>query len=136
MTDFPRLLRELLTQFGGTRRDLARAVGVTPAGLTGLLRGAAPAVDVCLRLALVTGTPASLVLRAAGHGDIDELIQYLYGPAVKFRLVDGRLLTPLEEQRLKQWRRLPDDAAQALSLVLEAAAAPSRKRKRRRTAAR
>jgi transcriptional regulator with XRE-family HTH domain len=128
MNAFGSLLRDLAPQYGGTKQDLARAIGITPSVFSRLLSGAPPpSVEVCLRLALVTATPASVVLRAAGLGSIDELIQNLYGPAAKARASRGRLrVTPLEEKHLKQWRSLGGAEAKALGVILDLAASGKR----------
>jgi hypothetical protein len=50
-----------------------------------LRRGATPSLDVCLRLADMTGTSPSRVLHAAARGDIADIIEELYGPTAARR---------------------------------------------------
>jgi hypothetical protein len=59
-------------------------------------------VENCLRLAQVSGEPASAVLRAAGKGDIAELIESLYGP-------EKAVSEPLVLRLLRHWPTFTGD---------------------------
>lgn len=123
MTEFRRLLRELVQAYGGAKQDLARAIGVTPSTLSHLLaRDGAPSVYVCLKLAQATGTSASKVLRAAKKEDIAELIEDLFGEAATRRQVFQRVrLTPLEERYVTALRALPPKTQRAFFTLISTA---------------
>lgn len=77
---FASLLRSCSRRYP-TIRAFARALDVDPSHVSrAMARGAQP-FDVrgCLRLAKLTGENPTTVLRAAGKGDIAELIETLYG---------------------------------------------------------
>jgi transcriptional regulator with XRE-family HTH domain len=86
------LLADLIADFGGTQRDFAAAIGISRAHLSHLLSTdphyATVSIELCLRIARVTQTPASRVLRAAGKGAIADLIESLYGGPALVRVAD------------------------------------------------
>lgn len=134
MSEFGQLLLRLVPRYGGTKQDLARAISVTPSAFSRLLGGAPPDVEVCLRLALATGTSPSQILHAAGLSPIDALLHSLYGPAAKSTKARREGLTPLERRRLQQWRALTPAEDRALSLILSHVSAAPATTRRRKTA--
>jgi transcriptional regulator with XRE-family HTH domain len=86
------LLADLIASYGGTQKDFAVAVGISRAHLSHLLSGEAqyssPSIELCLKIARVTHTPASRVLRAAGKDATADLIESLYGGPAAVRTVD------------------------------------------------
>jgi plasmid maintenance system antidote protein VapI len=108
MGHFGTLLRGLAVERGGTHAEFAKAIGVRPDTFSRLLAGKPADPTICLKIADVTGTSPSKLLRAAGHGDVAELIEDLYGAPAQRRAgrSGGLRLTPLEEERTRQWRRL------------------------------
>jgi transcriptional regulator with XRE-family HTH domain len=109
MSEFVLQLRELVTQFGGTKQDLAREVGITSSAFSRLLkgsgRGGKPTLELCLRLAHATGSSAPRILRAAGLSELSDIIEDLYGPPAKFSK-RPRQVSPIELKHLQQWRAL------------------------------
>jgi hypothetical protein len=126
MNEFRRLLHEMVTQYGGTKQDLAYAVGITPSRLSHLLAGRAPSVpstEVCLRLAVVTRTAPSKVLRAAGKGHVADLIEDLYGAAAARRPLFGVLnLKPHEQKYVEAVRALEPREQRAFLFIVQRAA--------------
>jgi transcriptional regulator with XRE-family HTH domain len=126
MPAFRELLRELVTQFGGTKQDLAKAIGITASTLSHFLRDHSthvPSTEVCLRLAAVTGASASKVLRAAGKGDVADLIEDLFGvPATRRQTFLGIRLTPHEQKHVETLRTLTPKVQRAYFVIVEAAA--------------
>lgn len=127
MDEFRRLLGELVPQYGGSKQDLARAIGIPPSSLSRLLSGrarSAPGAEVCLRLATVTGTSASKILRAAGKGAVADLLEDLYGAAATRRQAFlGIRLTPHEQRHVTVMRSLAPKAQRAFFLIVDCAAA-------------
>jgi transcriptional regulator with XRE-family HTH domain len=114
---FSRLLQKLVGTYGGTKQDLATAIGVTPSRFSHLLsRSAEPTVDMCLKLASVTGASATDVLRAAGKGETAALIEELFGKAT--RTVEP-LLTPKEIRHMSYWRLLYEKERTSYTLLIE-----------------
>jgi hypothetical protein len=83
LLDLIDLLRKHAATFG-TQREYAQALGISEARLNRILNrksgGYVLNVANCLRFAALSGERASEVLRAAGKGDVAELIEQLYGP--------------------------------------------------------
>src|SRR4029453_9799553 len=77
--DLPDMIREAAQHFG-SKSALAHAVGINASRLSRLAHHGEYSLNIenCLRLAKVAGLPASDVLRAAGKGDIADLIESLY----------------------------------------------------------
>lgn len=128
-TGFRRLLLDLVKTYGGTKQDLAKAIGITPSALSHLLAhptGTA-STEVCLRLAAVTGTSASRVLRAAGKSAIADLLEDLYGEAaIRRQPFTGFRLKPSEERTWTALRSLDPRCQRAfVYLIDQAAASPS-----------
>jgi hypothetical protein len=117
-----KLIPKLVTDFGGSKQKLAAAIGISPSGFSRLAT-TRPSLEVCLRLASVTGENPSRVLRAAGYGDVADLLEELYGHAAARRITrGGSRHTPREEQILNALRRSPKPTRRALELLIEAAA--------------
>jgi len=92
---------DLLAEYGGTQQGFADAIGVSRTTVSHWRRAdppaAPPGVEVCLRMAAVTRTDASRVLRAAGKGDVAALIEQLYGGPALARTRDPAV--PLADQQ-------------------------------------
>jgi hypothetical protein len=91
---FSALLRRILKKQYRTSKAFATAIGVKPSHLS---RAMAPDgqpfnIEGCLKLAQVTNTPPSTVLRAAGKARIATLIEQLYGPARELSASEQQLL--------------------------------------------
>src|SRR5262245_5253006 len=114
--EFQRLLAVVTDEYQGSKGELASAIGVTPSRFSHLLLTGSPSIEVCLRLAEVSGLPPFRVLRAAGKADIADLIAELYGPtaerrqkfvaSVRLNSVEGRLLQVLRDVRTLERRAL------------------------------
>jgi hypothetical protein len=82
LNNFKELLNRIAETFP-SRQALARAIGINASRLSRALNGSDKFpfnATNCLRLAKLSGEPASAVLRAAGKGEIADLIESLYGP--------------------------------------------------------
>jgi len=88
--------------------DLARALNISKQRLSALRTSDAPEVSAvfCLRLALVARLPPTKVLRAAGKGDVAQLLDDLY--AHEPLEMPGLLseYTPAERHAVESLRRL------------------------------
>lgn len=116
---FAALLRQLKKDHYRTVRKFAEALDVDASHLSrAMQRGGLP-FDVvrCLRLARLTGTHPSIVLRAAGKEDLADLIEQLYGPAAE------RRLSPEQEAILSAYGAIADPAVRVSLLELARAAA-------------
>lgn len=123
-SEFAKLLTGLVETYGGSKQDLARAVGISPSTLSRLLEGRPPSTELCLRLATQTHTNASRILRAAGKGAVADLIEDLYGAAASRRQVfRGFRLTPVEQRRTTTVRTLSREGLRAVDQIIEWAAA-------------
>src|SRR4051812_1758742 len=80
VSEFSELLTRVVAAFPN-RSAFAKAIGLNASRLSRALNtGDFPFnVTNCLRLAQVSGEPPSKVLRAAGKGDVADLIETLYG---------------------------------------------------------
>lgn len=91
---FAILLRRLRKGFPSTKA-FAKALAVEPSHLSRAMswKNDGPSFDVrgCLKLAMATGEDAGVVLRAAGKGDIADMLEVLYGPPAEMTL------TPLQQ---------------------------------------
>jgi hypothetical protein len=129
-TSFSTLLNDLIRSFGGTKQEFASAAKITASTLSHLLAahgGHPPGTEVCLRIAKAGCVSASLVLRAAGKGDVADLIEELYGaPAFHRERFAAPRLTPREKAHLDGWRSLDPRTQRALTLILERATAATR----------
>jgi DNA-binding XRE family transcriptional regulator len=82
-------LATLIANDGGTRAEFAQALGISRTHLSHLLSGQyVPGLELCLQIARVTKTPASVVLRAAGKGALADLLESLYGGPAQVRTSD------------------------------------------------
>jgi hypothetical protein len=83
VNEFTKLLNRIADGYP-TRLALAQALDINASRLSRALNGSDPHtsfnIENCLRLAKVSGEPASRVLRAADKGTIADLIEELYGP--------------------------------------------------------
>lgn len=84
MNDFQKLLQDISAQFP-TTLAMAKAIGVNASRLSRALNGDSYPFDAlrCLRMAHATGRNATQILRAAGKGELADLIERLYGDASK-----------------------------------------------------
>lgn len=120
------LLTRLVAEFG-SQTALALAIGVSPSRMSRLL-GGTYSLEVlnCLRLADVSGESPSVVLRAAGKGDIADLLERLYGK-------DSRGISLKHHRVIELWDRLASgDHAIALTM-LDRLACPLERRRRTAT---
>ena len=117
-----RLIEECLRAFGGKKQDYARKIGVSPTMLSQILAGVyrAPALELCLRVAVQCGRPIDEVLRAAGLEQLIELFDSLYPPEVRHGL---RKFTPRELALITAFRGLEDDSARAIEVLAKRTAA-------------
>src|SRR5262245_2502503 len=81
ITTFAEMFEDLVDGFGGSKAELARAVGIKPSTVSHLLAGATPGIELCLKLAQVTGRSPTKILQSAGKRDLASLIERLYGEA-------------------------------------------------------
>jgi len=126
MEEFRRLLVDLAKQFGGTKQELARRAGLSPSAFSRLHAGrSVPSVEVCLRLAIVTSTSASKLLRAAGKGTTADLLEDLYGAAAirRHAFVGVRHLNPTEQRHMEAVRALAPKDQRAFFYLVERASA-------------
>lgn len=102
------------------------AIGVEPSHLSRAMGpGGQPFnVEGCLKLAQITNTHPSTVLRAAGKGRIAALIEQLYGPA--------RDLSAIEQQLLRDYAATQDTQLQSTVLTLLEYGAKAHKGSRKR----
>lgn len=79
-SSFATLLHRLATRFP-SRRAFAIAIGTDPSRLSRAMNGDPTMFDVlrCLYVARATRESPSVVLRAAGKGEIADLLEELYG---------------------------------------------------------
>lgn len=113
------ILPELVAQYGGTKQELARAIGITPSAFSRLPHSA-PSVEVCLRLARATGANPDRVLRAAGREATADLLHALYGPRHKTARVAWRFThTPKDQQTIAAIKAMPKSTQRALYVLIE-----------------
>jgi len=111
------ILDELAITYGGSKANLAKAIGITPSAFS-RLANTPPSVEVCLRLAHVTGENPSKILRAAGRGDIADLLETLYGHAGHRRARRGPRTSPKEQTLIEALRRVDAGTRRALDVVI------------------
>jgi plasmid maintenance system antidote protein VapI len=114
---FGAMVGELIAHYAGTKQALASAIGITASSLSHLLHAATASTVVCLRLSKVTHTSPGKLLRAAGKGDIAELLEDLYGPARRV-VIAPPTLDPMERELLATYRRLDTGMRTALWRIL------------------
>ncbi len=113
-TPFRQLLKRLQKKHRyPSVRAFAQALGIADASR--LSRGSPFDVKGCLRLALVTGEPPSVVLRAAGKADIAAMIEQLYGTSPP-------QLTAEQQQLLQALDAITDPATRAALIQMARAA--------------
>lgn len=101
---FQELLNRIADGFP-TRQALAKAIDINASRLSRALNGTDKHsfnIENCLRLAQLSGEPASAVLRAADKGDIAELIESLYGQ-------ERKVTDPVVRDLLATWPDLTAD---------------------------
>lgn len=138
VSDFRRILEAGEARFP-TKQAFAKALGITPSRYSRVKAGDAYSLNVvnCLRLARLSGEPAPAVLRAAGKGDVADLIEELYRP--------GQVLSAAQRAVLELWDRVPPERRATVEEMLGYAArvaphhapnerTPSRRRMRARKA--
>jgi len=115
-------LADLLAHYGGTQQGFARAIGKSRASVSHWLRvdppSAPPGIEVCLRIATVTRTDASRVLRAAGKGDVATLIEQLYGGPARVRTSDPAV-SATDRRLLAQLHALDAATQRAIRTLLD-----------------
>lgn len=128
MSHFARLLRRLVKEFGGTKQDLAQAIGMRPPQFSRLLSDTTtPSIETCLWLAHVTDTAIGTVLRAAGRHDLAVVLEEHYGAQTRYRRrpsTAAKHMKPLEVRRLAQIRALDPKTRRAFTVLLNQAAPP------------
>lgn len=124
---FKDLLDRIARRFP-SKKAFADAMDIDPSRLTRAINaGDFPFnVENCLRLARLSGESPSEILRAAGKGNVADLIELLYG---KDRT---RLLTPAERELLDAWATMSPRARDALQLIIDEV--PKTHRAKRKTA--
>jgi transcriptional regulator with XRE-family HTH domain len=95
-----------------TKKEFAKAIGITPGRLSRVL-GGEHSLDVgnCLTLAKLTGESPSRVLRVAGKGEIADAIETLYGPAAPS-------ISPRDREVLRVWNNLSPRAQENLRVIM------------------
>lgn len=122
MATFRELLEGFVDVFG-SQTALGRAIGVSPSRLSRVIRGEhSLEVINCLRLAAVTGTSPSVLLRAAGKSDIADLVERLYG---RSRPTAPPPLTASQREVLDLWDRIPSERLAPLLFTMKVYAAAS-----------
>lgn len=125
--DFSSLLQVVAAKFQ-TKKELADAIGISASRLSRALQNEGQYtfnVENCLRLADVSGESASDVLRAAGKGEIADLLERLYGGARPAAL-------PSEERELvNRWRHLQADDQKNLKGIVWRLSEAARNRAKR-----
>lgn len=108
MPVFRALLKDLITRYGGNKKDFAQALGITQSTLSHWIRtvGVFPSVEMCLRLATITGENASKILRAAEKGEIADVLEDQYGAPRKHVTGHAVTATPREQAHLITLRSL------------------------------
>jgi len=122
--DLPPLLEAIIRESALTKKAFADEVGLTSSAISRYLRGDprhVMPIDACLRVAKRTGYSPAKLLRAAGHGDVVDLIEDLFGVAAERRahFVEGRRLTAADERILAQYRAIPPKLQRIVQGTLE-----------------
>lgn len=103
---FAELLNGFVRRFG-SQTALGKAIDISASRLSRVMAGQHSLEVVnCLRLAEVTGESPSVVLRAAGKGDVADLIERMYGAA---RPALAPSLSPAQRDLIDDWQALPAD---------------------------
>jgi transcriptional regulator with XRE-family HTH domain len=110
---FAKFLRRAVTASGLQKQEFAAQIGLSPQAFSQYLKGyqhSAP-VEVCLRLAALTGTAEEKVLLLAGRADAAELLTRIFH-------VRG---TPRDRALFKQWTQLepPGIAERIITALLK-----------------
>jgi transcriptional regulator with XRE-family HTH domain len=122
--DLPPLLEAIIRESALTKKAFADEVGLTSSAISRYLRGDprhVMPIEACLRVAKRTGYSPAKLLRAAGHGDVVDLIEDLFGVAAERRahFVEGRRLTAADERLLAQYRSISPKVQRHLQGLLE-----------------
>lgn len=109
----------------GTQQRVADELGISTSRL-GRIRKGEHSLDALnlLKLARLLRRSPSVVLRAAGKGELAEAIEQFYGRAATD-------LTDDERELLHEWHSTPDDLRQALRLIVKRVAIPGALKRRR-----
>lgn len=119
LTDsFLRFLGSLVHRYGGTKKELARAIGIRPSALSAILKTGFMSAEVALRLARATQTSPSHILRGAGKGELADLIEDQYGDAAVRRGAPAPAIKASEQRVLDRLRELDKTSRRALLLIL------------------
>lgn len=112
--------RVLRQHYGGKKSAMAKAIEMTPSPLGKAIDGSSRyfGTEACLRLARVTGEPASRILQIAGKADLAALIESLYGQ---------QTVAPTDRELLNDWKAIPANERDNLRRVVRDAAARSRR---------
>jgi len=127
---FVQLLEEAVGKLG-TQSALAKLLGITESRLAKVLRGDAGGMNPlnCMKLAEFLRYSPSTVLRAAGHAELADYNEKLYG-----HVLEPQVGT---EQALESWKPhgLPEDVTEAARTIfgwLDKSQVPKRRKKRKR----
>lgn len=108
-SSLPKMMRVFISNDGGTKVAFGRAVGLSSSDVSRILhQGAAPTVEVCLRIAAHMRVSPLPILRAAGHDEVAELLAATLpapGPS-PVRVIERRAITPAEERFVFEMRAL------------------------------
>jgi len=116
---FAHKVAAFLNRFEGRKQTLALAIGISPSTLSHLAAGTAePGIEVCLKLAAVSGQSASELLRSAKKGHVAKLIEQCYGPATTCVATKGEI-TIDEKLLILRMRRLSKRAHRAIQVLVD-----------------
>lgn len=113
---FQEMLGGFVERFG-SQTALGRAVGMSASRINKVLKGR-DTFDVanCLRLAEATGETPAVILRTAGKGDVQELIERLYGEA---RPRMAPTMTPAQRDVITLFESMSDEGRATARGILE-----------------
>jgi len=101
----------------GSVSAVAKALGISPSRLSRVGRGDYSLEVVnCLKLAQLSGEPATEVLRAAGKGDVADLLESQFGKGRPQLPASHRLL-------LEKWETIPPSVREHFLVLIDHAAA-------------
>lgn len=109
-------LREFLEIAGqkiGSKKELAKALGVRPQSISRFLSGEySPSIENCFLLADLTGEPILSVLRMAGKSDLADSMVKHFGERKRDQL------KPKERKLLDVWDKLPQKNREILFTLM------------------
>lgn len=118
------LVASMVLHYGGTKREFAQALGISPSAFSRLLADPLqhePSAELCLELAKLGRVNAAIVLRAAGKERLATLCEELFGAAATHRLASIRHITPIEQTHLEQWRALDQQTRRSFMSIISLA---------------